>query len=84
MIKVLLFLKFWIFVDYSILLTYSFNNGIITLKLREERKMEKFNIDKFVQSKIDDLQKTDRTFKSIYSLMFRDDLYSGEHHGSDP
>lgn len=35
--------------------------------------MKKFNIDKYVNDKIEDLQKTDKTFRSIYDLTFRDE-----------
>lgn len=34
--------------------------------------MKGFNIDKFVSKKIDALSNTDKTFKSIYELMFKD------------
>ena len=34
--------------------------------------MEKFNIDKYVNGKIEDLEKTDKSFKAIYELMFRE------------
>ena len=34
--------------------------------------MEKFNIDKYVHQKIGLLSATDKTFKSIYNLMFKD------------
>ena len=34
--------------------------------------MDKFNIDKYVNEKINELSQTDKSFKSIYKLMFRD------------
>lgn len=35
--------------------------------------MEKFNIDKYVNEKIASLKNSDKTFKSIFELMFRDE-----------
>lgn len=38
----------------------------------EKKKAKKFNIDKYVNEKIQALSQTDKTFKDIYTLMFRD------------
>jgi len=38
--------------------------------------MNKFYIDKYVQAKIKDLELTDKSFKAIYNLMFRDDCFT--------
>lgn len=37
-----------------------------------DNRMKKFNIDKYVMGKIASLKETDRSFSSIYNLMFRE------------